>query len=77
MDPGLGSEVMEKARGRGVRWWLGQARGEMAVRGLPPLDPSTVLRVSGPSLGMDPGSGAGMTGWMGLAGGVEAFGGVA
>ena len=31
----------------------------------PPLDPSTVLRVSGPSLGMDPGSGAGMTGGLG------------
>ncbi len=33
---------------------MGQARDGMAVRGLlPPLDPSTVLRVSGPSLGMD------------------------
>ena len=39
MDPGLGSEVMEKARGRGVGWWLGQARGEMAVRDLPPARP--------------------------------------
>ena len=26
----------------------------MAVRGLPPLDPSTVLMVSGPTLGMRP-----------------------
>ena len=43
-----------------MTWGDGEGRDELAVQCRPPLDPSTVLRVSGPSL-MDSGSGGGMT----------------
>ena len=86
MDPGLGSEVMEKARGRGVGWWLGQARGEMAVRDLPPARPfdgaqgERPLAGDGSRLGGRDDGGVGVMGrgweWIGSASGVEAISGV-
>ena len=54
----------------GLGWDQG-GRDGLAVRGPPPLDPSTVLRMSGPPPGMDSGSGAGMTGG---GGGVQVLG---
>ena len=54
-------------------WRGGGTHEELALGGLPPLDPSTPLSprriydtVGGPSQGMDSGSGAGMTGETGV-----------
>ena len=59
---GVRGQVLDSSRGigmtglRGLKWGRG-GRDGLAMRGPPPLDPSTVLRVSGPSRGWIPSRG--------------------